>query len=93
MINGPLGKALANKEGPDLQEAIVQHTGTSPGATFFQGKLPIDGLWVSGDLDVSNACVMPFGYGIGDHHTFILGIPLESLVGVDPVKIVRPAGR
>ena len=36
---------------------------------------------------------MPFGYGIGDHHTFILNITLKSLVGVDPVKIVCPAGR
>ena len=92
VINGPLGKALANKEGPDLREAIVHHTGTSLGAMFFQGTLPINGLWVSGDLDVSNACVVPFGYCIGDHRAFILDIPLESLVGVDPVKIVRPAG-
>ena len=93
VINRPLGKALANKEGPDLRKAIVQYTGTSPGAMFFQGKLPIDGLWVLGDLDVSNACVMPFGYGIGDHRAFILDIPLKLLAGVDPVKIVCPAGQ
>jgi hypothetical protein len=35
VINGPLGKALADKEGLDLREAIVQHTGTRPGTTFF----------------------------------------------------------
>jgi hypothetical protein len=93
VINGPLGKELANKEGLDLCEAIVQHTGTSPGATFFRGSKPINGMWVSSNLEISNACVMPFGYGIGDHHAFILDIPIESLVGVDPVKIVRPAGR
>jgi hypothetical protein len=93
VINGPLGKALANKEGLNLREAILQHTGTSPGATFFRGKLPIDGLWVWGDLDISNACVMSFGYGIGDHRAFILDIPLELLVGVNSVKIVRPAGQ
>jgi hypothetical protein len=34
---------------------------------------------------------MPFGYGIGDHHAFVIDIPLESLVGENPVKIVRPA--
>ncbi len=50
-------------------------------------------MWVSSNLEISNACMMPFGYGIGDHCTFILDIPIESLVGVDPVKIVRPAGR
>jgi hypothetical protein len=36
---------------------------------------------------------MPFGYGIGNHHAFILNILIKSLVGVDPIKIVRPAGR
>ncbi len=88
MINGPLGKALADKEGLDLQEAIVQHTGASPGATFFRGSKPIDGLWISNNLDISNACIMPFGYGIGDYCSFILDILIESLVGIDPVKIV-----
>jgi hypothetical protein len=45
-------------------------------------------MWVSSNLEISNACVMPFGYGIGDYCAFILDIPIESLVGVDPVKIV-----
>jgi hypothetical protein len=36
---------------------------------------------------------MPFGFGIGDHRAFILGIPMEALVGKSPVRIVRPAGR
>jgi hypothetical protein len=35
VIEGPLGKALANKDGPDLSKAIMLHTGASPGATFF----------------------------------------------------------
>jgi hypothetical protein len=93
VINGPLGKQLADKEGLDLHEAIVQHRGTSPGATFFCGSKPIDGMWVSSNLEISNTCMMLFGYGIGDHRTFILDIPIESLVGVDPVKIVWPVGR
>jgi hypothetical protein len=33
---------------------------------------------------------MPFGFGVGDHRAFILDIPLELLVGVNPVKIIRP---
>jgi hypothetical protein len=93
VINGPLGKALAEKDGPDLQEAIVHHTRTSPGATFFRGSKPIEGLWISSNLNVSNACVMPFGYGIGDHRAFILDIPIKSLIGEDPVKIACPVGR
>jgi hypothetical protein len=61
VINGPLGKELADKEGLDLHEALVQHTGTSPGTTFFRGLKPIDGMWVSSNLKISNACMMPCG--------------------------------
>jgi hypothetical protein len=93
VTNGPLGKQLGDKNGLNLQEAIVQHTGASPGATFFCGTKPINGMWVSDDLDISNACVMPFGYGVGNHRAFILDVPLELLIGTDPVKIVRPVGR
>ncbi len=86
-----LGKALGDRDGLNLGEAIIHHTGKSPGATFFRRSKPIDGLWVSGEIDISNACVMPFGYGVGDHHAYILDIPIKFLVGVDPVKIVQPA--
>jgi len=92
VTNGPLGKDLGDKNGLDMREAIIQHTGASPGATFFRGSKPIDGMWVSGDLDISNACVMPFGYVVGEHRAFVLDIPLESMIGIDPVKIVRPVG-
>ncbi len=44
VIDGCLRKALANKDGPDLREAIRLHTGASPGATFFRGSRPINGL-------------------------------------------------
>jgi hypothetical protein len=92
-IEGNLGKALADRDGLDMQETIVQHTGKSPGATFFRGSKQIDGLWVSSDIDISNACVMPFGYGVGDHCAFILDLSIKSLVGINPVKIVPPASQ
>ena len=44
VTNGPLGKLLADKEGLELREAILHHTRSSPGATFFRGSKPIDGL-------------------------------------------------
>jgi hypothetical protein len=37
IIEGNLGKALADRDGLDLQLAVLQHTGNSPGATFFRG--------------------------------------------------------
>jgi hypothetical protein len=93
VIEGNLGKALADRDGLDLREAALQHTGNSPGATFFRGSKPIDSIWISSDIDISNACMMPFGYGVGDHRAFILDIPIKSLVGINPVKIVCPASR
>jgi hypothetical protein len=91
--DGMLGRALSDREGLNLREVILDTTGVQMGATYFRGSHPIDGLWASADLDISNACVMPFGYGVGDHCAFILDIPLESLVGTHPVQIVRPASR
>jgi hypothetical protein len=93
VVTGALGTVLSDKDGLDLREAVIQHTGKHPGATFFCGSKQIDGLWVSSDLNICNACVMPFGYGVGDHHVFIVDIPLFLLVGINPVKIVQPAGR
>jgi hypothetical protein len=86
-----LGKALGDRDGLNLQEVILTHTGAPTGATFFRSSQPIDGLWTSDNLDISNACVMPFGYGVGNYRAFVLDIPLQSLVGVNPVCIVRPA--
>jgi hypothetical protein len=72
VTKGVLGKALGDRDGLDLREAIlVHHMGKSPGATFFRGSKPINGLCVSGDIDIRNACVMPFGYGVGDHCAYI----------------------
>jgi hypothetical protein len=88
VYDGVLGKALSDRNGLNLQEVILKQTGAPTGATFFRGLQPIDGLWASDDLDISKACVMPFGYGVGNHRTFVLDIPLQSLVGVNPVQIV-----
>jgi hypothetical protein len=91
--DGPLGRALADTEGLRPQEAVLRHTGKRTGATFFRGSKPIDGLWVSSDIDITNVCVMPFGYGVGDHQMFVLDITMESLVGKNPTKVVCPASR
>ena len=89
--DGPLGRVLSDPGGLALQEAVLQHTGRRTGATFFQGIKPINGLWVTSDIEVANACVMLFGYGIGDHQMFVLDITMESLVRKNPTKVVRPA--
>jgi hypothetical protein len=89
----PLGRVLLDLDGLGLQEAVLHHTGRRTGATFFQGSKPIDALWVTRDIEITNACVMPFGYRIGDHQMFILDVTMESLVGKNPTKVICPASR
>ena len=88
-----MGQALVDPDGLGLCKVMLHHTEIHTGATFFRGSKPIDGLWVTSDIDISNVCVMPFGYGVGDHHLFVLDVTIESLIGTRPPKIVRPASQ
>jgi hypothetical protein len=89
--DGPLGRVLSDPDGLGLQEAVLRHTGSRTGATFFRGSKPIDGLWVTSNIEITNACVMPFGYRIGDHRMFILDVTMKSLVRKNLTKVVCPA--
>jgi hypothetical protein len=84
--DGPLGSALADMSNLGLREAVLHHTGTQMGATFFRGSKPINGLWVSSDIDTANVCIMLFGNGVGNHCMFVLNVTLESLIGKMPTK-------
>ena len=62
-----IGKALTMSEDLQMIEAVGNYTGKKIGATFFRGTNPIDGVWVTSDVVIIGACVMPAGYEIGDH--------------------------
>lgn len=85
-----LGKALGDENGLNMMEVVGEFTGKRVGATFFRGSKPIDGVWCTWDVVVSNACVMPVGYGVGDHRMFVVDFCAASMVGSAPPKIVRP---
>ena len=72
-------------------EAVSNYTGNKIGATFFRGTKSIDGVWVTSDVVIIGACVMPAGYGIGDHRLFVLDFLTSFLIGHEPPKIVRAA--
>ena len=88
-----LGKRLADADGLNMREVVGEFTGSKLGATYFRGTKPIDGIWATNDLQVVGACVMPAGYGIGDHRLFVVDFLLNSMIGVAPPKIVRLAAR
>jgi hypothetical protein len=64
-----------------MKEVVGVYTTRQLGATYFWGSAPIDAVYVTGDVAVVNACVMPVGYGVGDHHLFVVDFATALLVG------------
>jgi uncharacterized protein (UPF0332 family) len=90
VYNGPIGKLLTDENGLMMEEAVLKCTGKQTGPTYFRGTRPIDGCWVTSDIEIVNACVMPVGFGVGDHRMFFLDVTTASFVGQCPPKIKRP---
>ena len=88
-----LGQTLVDSEGLNMSEVVGEFTGKPIGPTFFRGQKPIDGVWATKDLQVVNACVMPAGFGVGDHRLFVVDFRTQSIVGASPPKVVRVAAR
>ena len=88
-----IGKTLTKEDGLGMKEVVGEFTGKQLGATFFRGSTPIDGLWATPDIVVTGACVMPAGFGVGDHRLFVVDFLTSSLVGMSPPRIVRAGAR
>ena len=88
-----LGQALTSSEGLNMSEVVGDFTGLAVGPTFFRGSKLIDGVWATKDIQVVNACVMPAGFGVGDHRMFVVDFRQQSLVGASPPRVVRVAAR
>jgi hypothetical protein len=93
MYHKSLRKALTNVDGLNLREVVGMFTGKQIGATYFQGQSPIDGVWVTSEVVITGACVMPAGFGIGNHCMFVTDMLIDSIVGLEPQRIVRPKAR
>ena len=81
-----LGRMLTDPEGLRMVESVGKYTGKKVGPTYFRGSLPIDGIWTTPNVTIANACVMPAGYGIGDHRLFIIDVHTSSLIGMGPPR-------
>ncbi len=67
-----------------MKEVVGEFTGRQLGATFFRGSEPIDAIWSTSDLKVAHACVMLVGYGVSDHHLFVVDFSTASMIGTCP---------
>jgi hypothetical protein len=86
-----LGRQLTDLHGLGMKEVVGDFTGRQLGATFFRGSEPIDAIWATSNLKVAHACIMPVGYGVGDHHLFVVDFSTASMIGTCLPKIIRPA--
>ena len=62
-----IGKALTDINGLVMKEVVGKFTCQPVGLTFFWESKPINCVWASSEILISNTCIMPAGYGIGDH--------------------------
>jgi hypothetical protein len=76
-----------------MKEVVGSYTGKKLGPTYFQGLKPIDGIRATSDMTIALVCVMPVGFGIGDHRLFVVDVLTASLIGSEPIRIVRPHAR
>jgi hypothetical protein len=76
-----------------MQEVVGTFTGKQIGTAYFQGQTPIDRVWATSDVVITGACVMPAGFGIGNHHIVVIDMLTESIVGLEPQRIVCPKAR
>ena len=74
-----------------MKNVVAEHTGEEYGANYFRGSEPIDAIWATTDVSVVGGCVMPVGYGVGNHRLFVVDFTTKSLIGANPPRIVRPA--
>jgi hypothetical protein len=86
-------KALTEEGALAMKEVVGSYMGKKIGPTFFRGQLPIDGIWEISDITIVNACIMPAGYGIGDHHLFVINIHTSTPIGTAPPRARRAASR
>ena len=88
-----ISRTLTDRSGLGMKEVVDEFTGKRVGPTYFRGSKPNDAIWATPDIEVVGACVMPVGFGVGDHRMFVVDFWTSSLVGATPPWIVRAPSR
>jgi hypothetical protein len=82
-----IGKALMDEEGLHLFEVVGDFTGQQIVAIFLCDSKPINVVWATPDIVITHACVMPAGFGIGDHRMFVIDMQEETVFGTTPFRV------
>ena len=67
------------KEDLLMREAVHAQTGEKGPHTYFKGKLAIDGIWVSEEIEVRAAAYLPYDAELGDHRPVVANISMKSV--------------
>jgi hypothetical protein len=81
-----ISKALTSVDRLAMKEVVGTFTGKKIGPTYFQGSKLIDAVWTTFDIQVAGACIMPAGYGIGDHCLFVIDFVASLLIDTSPKR-------
>ena len=97
VLKGRLSNMLA-EEGIDMREAITGlHPDLPATATFKKGnrigRNPIDGCWVTPEIELLRGTWLAFYKCPGDHQCAVADFNWRMLLGENKLKIVRPLAR
>ena len=59
--------------------------------TYFRGSDPIDGIWITSEIEVTSAAYLPFDPELGDHQPVIANMSKRLLVGDNGPRVQRVA--
>ena len=80
VTDGAMCKQLRNAD-VGLQEAVHAAVDGKGPNTYFRGSDPINRIWITSEIEVTNAAYLPFDPELGDHRPVIANMSKCSLVG------------
>ena len=96
-VNGnPLINNLYKKIGrgsDGMEEFSHRCWGNTPPKTHVRGSAPIDGGYISPEIEITNLCMLNFVDSPGDHRSLLLDVSTRSMLGEHLNKICRPVSR
>ncbi len=90
ILSGRISKKLAEL---GIQERSHKFWGSTEPNTYIDGSQPIDGIFASPELEITNCLSLSFHESVGDHHTIIVELSTRSILGQHQSTIVRPTSR
>ena len=85
---GPLSLALSDL---DLTKGITNyHSTLDPPSTHRKGNKPIDGIFITPEIQLPGAGFLGMDQSIGDHRAMFINVEWESLLGQSIFKVPRP---